>query len=80
MATVMSGLLSRQVADAVRPGRVWLLLGARRIGKTVLVERFIKESSHRWFKWHGKDAAMRDLLESKSAERYRQVFTDYDDC
>lgn len=62
----------------MRPGRVWLLLGARRVGKTVLVEQFIKESSLRWLKGHGEDAAMRDLLESKSAGRYRQVFADYD--
>lgn len=31
----------------VRPGRVWLLFGARRVGKTVLVENFIVNERRR---------------------------------
>lgn len=62
----------------VRQGRVWLLLGARRVGKTVLVRDFIKRSSLRWLEGHGEDTTMRELLESCSAERFRQVFSGYD--
>lgn len=62
----------------IQPGRVWLLLGARRVGKTVLVENFIKHSPLRWFQGHGEDATLRELLESRSAERFRQAFSSYD--
>ncbi len=55
-----------------------MLLGARRVGKTVLVESFLKTSPLRWLQSHGEDATVRDFLESRSAERFRQVFRDYD--
>lgn len=55
-----------------------MLLGARRVGKTVLVESFLKNSPLRWFQSHGTDAIVRDLLESRSTERFRQVFRDHD--
>jgi predicted AAA+ superfamily ATPase len=63
---------------SVKPGRVWLLLGARRVGKTVLVKEFIKRYGSYWLEAHGEDAAIADLLESRSAERIRQVFDGVD--
>jgi predicted AAA+ superfamily ATPase len=71
-------LISRKLDEVVRLGRVWLLLGARRVGKTVLVKEFIERSKSRWLEGHGEDAAMADLLESRSAERIRQVFAGYE--
>jgi len=71
-------LLLESINKSVQPGRVWLLLGARRVGKTVLVKEFIKHSGSRWLEGHGEDSATADLLESRSAERIRQVFEGYD--
>ncbi|MEX0325164.1 MAG: ATP-binding protein [Puniceicoccaceae bacterium] len=71
-------LLLNTISKAVKPGRVWLLLGARRVGKTVLVKEHIQRSKSRWLEGHGEDAAMADLLESRSAERIRQVFAGYE--
>lgn len=70
---MIPGLLLNTINKSVKPGRVWLLLGARRVGKTVLVKEFIKRSASHWLEAHGEDAAIADLLESRSAERIRQV-------
>jgi predicted AAA+ superfamily ATPase len=64
--------------NEIRPGRVWLLLGARRVGKTVLVKQFIEASPLRWFSGHGEDATLAATLESCAADRYRQLFENYD--
>jgi predicted AAA+ superfamily ATPase len=53
-------------------------MGARRVGKTVLVKEFIKGSPLRWMESHGEDTAISDLLESRSAERIRQALSGYD--
>lgn len=70
-------LILKNINQAVKPGRVWLLLGARRVGKTVLIKEFVERSKLRWLQGHGEDAVMADLLESCSVERIRQVFAGY---
>jgi len=62
----------------VIPGRVWMLLGARRVGKTSLVKEYLKTHSERWFSGQGDDVTVADLLQSCSVERFRQVFSTYD--
>ncbi len=65
--------------EEVRPGRVWMLFGARRVGKTLLVQAFMqRRKAERWFSGQGDDATVADLLESCSAERFRQAFQDFD--
>ncbi|MBC9867052.1 MAG: DUF4143 domain-containing protein [Opitutae bacterium] len=71
-------LLSHRIPEELQTGRVWLLLGARRVGKTVLVQEFIKSSPLKWLEGHGEDATVADLLESRSAERIRLALNGYD--
>lgn len=75
---MITRLILQNLNEAVKPGRVWLLLGARRVGKTVLVKEFVRRSHSSWLEAHGEDAAIADLLESRSAERIRQVFSGYE--
>lgn len=62
----------------VIPGRVWLLLGARRVGKTVMVKDFIRQSELNWYTGHGEDATLSGVLESCSLERFKQLFAGMD--
>jgi hypothetical protein len=71
-------LLKIRMLEEVRPGRVWMLLGARRVGKTVLVRDFVAGDGGRWLVWQGEDAAVSGLFRSLSAERYRHVFQGVD--
>ncbi len=62
----------------VRPGKVWLLLGPRRVGKTVLVQDFISSSKLKWYSGHGEDSTLANVLESCSVERFRSLFDGVD--
>lgn len=55
-----------------------MLLGARRVGKTYLVREFIKESGENWFEGQGEDLTLANLMQSRSAERFRQTFGGFD--
>jgi len=71
-------LLKNSMVSEVRPGRVWMLFGARRVGKTSLVESFLRETNERWFCGQGEDAVLAELLGSRVLERYRLAFSDRD--
>ena len=72
-------ILKDQLKSTLRPGRVWMLFGARRVGKTRLVEDYLNErATERWFRAHGEDSDVAELLSSRSAARFRQAFSSYD--
>lgn len=62
----------------LRPGRLWMLLGARRVGKTCLVRHFIEHSRESWFSGQGEDVTLMNLIESRSAERFQRTFEKFD--
>lgn len=66
------------VSQSLKPGKVWVLYGARRVGKTSRVRSFLSDYPKRVFSGQGEDIVLRELLESMSAERYRQSFASYD--
>jgi predicted AAA+ superfamily ATPase len=71
--------LSKTLPKALKPGRVWMLFGARRVGKTQLIKDYLDTvSGEKWYQGHGEDRDLAELLESRSAARYRQLFGAYD--
>ena len=62
----------------LRPGRVLMVYGPRRVGKTTLVQTFLKSVQGRVFSGVGEDRLLRDVLESESVERIRSAFNGYD--
>lgn len=55
-----------------------MLFGARRVGKTCLVQGYLDGTDERWYRGLGEDAVLSDLLGSHALERYRMAFGDYD--
>jgi len=56
-----------------------MLFGARRVGKTQLIENYLKTvPEQKWYKGHGEDRDLADMLEARSATRLRQLFDNYD--
>lgn len=56
-----------------RPGKVVVLLGARRVGKTFLVNEILKEEKEKYILWNGEDYAVHELLRRKSIQNYKQL-------
>jgi len=71
-------LLIDNLQRELAAGRVWMLFGARRVGKTSLVQEYLRSRTERWFTGQGEDATVAELLRSCSAERFRQAFGGYD--
>lgn len=56
----------------VRPGRVAILYGPRRVGKTTLLKQYLSSSSSRALFVNGDDIVARQYLESQSIEKLRE--------
>ena len=76
---MITRILRNQLETMLKPGRVWMLFGARRVGKTRLVEDYLAaQDAERWFTAHAEDNDVAELLSSRSAARFRQAFSGYD--
>ena len=75
---MISRLLSKSISKLLKKGKVWVLYGARLVGKTCLVKEFLSGYRGRIFSGQGEDIVLRELIESMSAERYRQSFAGYE--
>jgi len=62
-----------QVLKWLRPGKVVVVYGARRVGKTTLVGKAVEESGYKTLKLNGDDIDARELLGSQSLERLRTL-------
>ena len=70
--------IGKSLNSDLAAGKVWMLFGARRVGKTSLVKEFLSETNERWFSGQGEDAAVSQLLSACSAERFRLAFGEFD--
>jgi predicted AAA+ superfamily ATPase len=71
--------LLQSLQNTLKPGRVWMLLGPRRVGKTQLIQDYLASlPNEKWYQGHGEDRDLAELLESQSGSRLRQLFRDYD--
>ncbi|MEQ8702699.1 MAG: ATP-binding protein [Phaeodactylibacter sp.] len=70
-------LLKRAIEDEVikylRPNKVVVLLGPRRVGKTVLIQQILNKISEPYLLLHGEDQDVRRQLEYRSTQRYKNI-------
>jgi len=62
----------------LKKGKVTVLYGPRRVGKTVLINKILDSSNSRIFRGNGEDIDLADILKSKKIETYRLFFSQYD--
>lgn len=65
------------IDEELRAGKVILIYGARRVGKTVLAEQIAEKHGGKVLFLNGEDSATQMLIKDRSAESYRQLFQDY---
>ncbi len=60
-------------SQKIKPGKVVVLLGARRVGKTFLLNEYIKGIKEKYIFWNGEDFAVLELLKRRSVQNYRNL-------
>jgi len=70
---VLKRSLYDQLSSKLTPGKVLLILGPRRVGKTFLLHRFLEGISEPYLYWSGEDTELGKLLENRSVEHYRNL-------
>lgn len=61
------------LTEKLKPNKVLVLLGARRVGKTKLIEKLIKNSSEKILFLNGDDIETHQILETQSATHYKKI-------
>lgn len=65
-------LLKNKATD----GKVTVILGPRRVGKTSLLKEYVKESKEKTIFWNGEDFAVHELLKRRSVQNYKNLLED----
>jgi predicted AAA+ superfamily ATPase len=66
-------LIAARVLDGLKPGKAALIFGARRVGKTVLINQILKIWQGKSLLLNGEDYDVQALLEHRSAAHYRRI-------
>jgi len=61
------------LTEKLKPNKVLVLLGARRVGKTKLIEKLIKNSSDKILFLNGDDIETHQILETQSVIHYKKI-------
>jgi len=67
----------KNLKDKVGPGKVMVIYGPRRVGKTTLVKKFIESIPEKVLLVNGDDIVVREYLESQSIEKLRDFVGSY---
>jgi uncharacterized protein len=66
--------LEKKLLSDIKPQKVVLLLGARRVGKTVLMEKLIREYGDGVVFINGEDYTTVEMLSARTISSYKQLF------
>ncbi|MCK7541701.1 MAG: AAA family ATPase [Marinilabiliales bacterium] len=72
--------LESQFDAIVQKGKVLVIYGARRVGKTSVIEKFLKSSNRKIFVGTGDDVDLRNILSSENKVRITTSFSGYEVC
>lgn len=77
MNTYIQRTIEASIVEKLQPNKVIVLLGARRVGKTLLLNHLIEHSIHEPFLFfNGEDMAVQALLSQRTAENYKRLLGD----
>lgn len=65
--------LAENIIKKMQPNKVVVILGARRVGKTVLVKEILEQINEPVLSLNGDDINVHDKLSIRSVENYRQI-------
>lgn len=68
--------IKNELLDSLEPNKVVVLIGARRVGKTVLIKEISEELSEKVLLLNGEDITVQQALASRSLQNYQALFAD----
>ena len=61
------------IINKTKPGKVVVLHGARRVGKTFLIKKYLETVDEKYIFWNGEDFAVHELLNRRSIQNYKNI-------
>ena len=65
--------IKSSIAKSLKPQKVLVLVGARRVGKTVLMQKIVEELDKKILVLNGEDLAVAELLQRRSVQNYKNI-------
>jgi predicted AAA+ superfamily ATPase len=72
----VSRIYESLVFNKIKPNKVLVLLGARRVGKTQLIHRLLEKTTEKYLFLNGDDIETHQLLEIQSTSNYKRMLGD----
>lgn len=69
---------SNKIQSWIKPNKVLVLYGPRRVGKTTIIREFLKQYAGKVYQSTGEDAKLKEILESSDFSKIIPFFTGYD--
>lgn len=74
----ISRVIEPGIENLLFSGKVILITGPRRVGKTTMIKEILKRQEKKSLYLNGEDISTSELLERRSAENYRKLLSDSD--
>ncbi|MBQ7854827.1 MAG: ATP-binding protein [Muribaculaceae bacterium] len=71
---VIKLLLQEKISKRITPGKVVIIYGARRVGKTVLLRELVNSFEGKTLLLNGEDYDVQSMLSNRSVANYRHLF------
>lgn len=65
--------ITKNIINKLKPNKVVIVLGARRVGKTVLVKKILNQLKEPFLSLNGEDINVHDKLANRTIENYKQL-------
>jgi len=65
--------IKSSIVKSLKPQKVLVLVGARRVGKTVLMQKIVEELDKKILVLNGEDLAVAELLQRRSVQNYKNI-------
>lgn len=75
---IIRRILQDKIMDKIAPGKVVLIFGARRVGKTILMHQILESYQGKTMLLNGEDYDTLTLLENRTIANYRHLFNGID--
>lgn len=73
---MINRILFNKIMSSLRPGKVVVLLGARRVGKTVLIKEIMNKVAEPYLFLNGEEFSTSEILERRTVQNYQNVLGD----